>query len=1201
LSTHGSQVDSDEDRDFLGSDSSSDEEDIVGHSRGGSEGSSSGGGGGKSEFFAAGEESEFTRESGFNAIWLWKRSTKIILTEFLDPQARYQKDSESLLQYFTIQSNLLLRALQTTRHVQLRTSMKELFSSAQTNPSSTDASMGSIQIDSPSEKVDDHGVNSVNAVHKEGVQGIAVGLALKNVSAESNQDLMFMIGERVVLLERLGNGLCMGYCEGVMGQFKEEEVDFFSQSSSLSLSTSPNSPSSLQPTNNRSRANSSTLIADNEVIDADSSMTRDSFIPSTAISGNPIDKPGPRKPASDDNLKTSTTTAVTAARAERRRQIISSPPVPHPELIASTLVIPPRSSSRQSNSNETNSQNYSSRIQSLGTKSSSSSINSFTDQALYGSPATMIANSLEIKTNDFMTLDSNRLSPIPFQHQKLKASQSSSSLSSSPSSSRKNSTTLEQSPVPSTTSPAIVSNNIQIQTQSIQSITFSSGNGGGGGDSIQSPVSPTTLNKPNCQEAPHPLEHSLKKKQSNSSLFQSRRPSQGQDSEKDERHREHDNYLTSVLEDIRSKTSKVLQLMSPTASLYKDHGTKEVDLRVVQMPPSMDQLGPPNVSLSTATSSPIMLENATNMVSSDPQTINMAISPNDPNRPDVVVRNPSKGTDEKPPTGRNRSRSQSIRSQNRPPKITTTTSLSDNSSLAGDNASLSSATSPTSGLHSMFEKFRPWVKSDQRQRSNSGPAWHFDSTPGQQLQNGEFGLQPPLPHEQSRVPRQRRISEATVVTTTSAMTSYSQRHRSKNWFGMSRKGSTSGPIEDMRKPHPLGNGIEGGISNPHMLGSLMDEYEDEDSDGVEDDDDEEESEGKKNENGGVAGKSRMFINDYGFIYDLDDEINQGQDLTGTGSNATAGGTSSMGSNVSSLLEPDRRKANRRLKDVRDNEFKWIHAVTNLHVDSVKKSTKYKKLARRGVPPSVRGRVWLFLAKADMYRRPGLFEELCKRGPLPIHEVIERDIHRCYPDHVHFRDGMGGTGQQDLHAILKAYAHYKPSVGYCQGMGRLVGMMLMQMPVEDAFWLLVATIEGYMQDYYTPSLRQLRIDAQVFERLLKDQDPALAEHLAKNDVIPLMYMTQWFMTLYTMSLPWASVLLVWDVFYYDGVKALFRVGLAILHLCRDHLLHKCPSSSELLAYMLHIPLDILAAKPLLEAALHIRLKRQSVQKLIAVTA
>lgn len=36
---------------------------------------------------------------------------------------------------------------------------------------------------------------------------------------------------------------------------------------------------------------------------------------------------------------------------------------------------------------------------------------------------------------------------------------------------------------------------------------------------------------------------------------------------------------------------------------------------------------------------------------------------------------------------------------------------------------------------------------------------------------------------------------------------------------------------------------------------------------------------------------------------------------------------------------------------------------------------------------------------------------------------------------------------DLSNILHAYAHYNPDVGYCQGMGRLVGMMLMQLPAE----------------------------------------------------------------------------------------------------------------------------------------------------------
>ncbi|CAG8600196.1 3677_t:CDS:2 [Funneliformis mosseae] len=37
---------------------------------------------------------------------------------------------------------------------------------------------------------------------------------------------------------------------------------------------------------------------------------------------------------------------------------------------------------------------------------------------------------------------------------------------------------------------------------------------------------------------------------------------------------------------------------------------------------------------------------------------------------------------------------------------------------------------------------------------------------------------------------------------------------------------------------------------------------------------------------------------------------------------------------------------------------------------------------------------------------------------------------------------------------------------------------------------------------------------VFELLLADHDPKLAQHLAENDILSLMYITQWFMKIFT---------------------------------------------------------------------------------------
>ncbi|CAO3563700.1 unnamed protein product [Mortierella alpina] len=491
---------------------------------------------------------------------------------------------------------------------------------------------------------------------------------------------------------------------------------------------------------------------------------------------------------------------------------------------------------------------------------------------------------------------------------------------------------------------------------------------------------------------------------------------------------------------------------------------------------------------------------------------------------------------------------------------------------------------------------------------------------------------------------QRRMSEATTLTVASTRSAggYSQRfqiqqqqHQASglgsplplpqpekqsramgNWFGKSKRRSYHSIEEvDSRKPHVFGNGIEGGVdSRPTSM--LFFDCDEDDEDLFDDSEAEEEERETGRHSRRATGdgtawttvaetgekKPQVVVNHYGFICDKQEEIVKPQEQNGSGSGSIVG---EMAAKLDSafLAEHERKRLMKKQHEfTRVSEIKWMHAVTQLQPEQVKKSNKYKKLARRGVPTSVRGRVWQFLANTHQYREPGLFQELLTRGHIPIHDVIARDVHRCYPDHVHFRDGMGGTGQEDLHSILKAYAHYKPSVGYCQGMGRLVGMMLMQMPVEEAFWLLVATIESYLNEYFTPTLRQLRIDAQVFERLLKAEDPRLASHLERNDVLPIMYMTQWFLTLFTMSLPWASVLRVWDVFYFDGVKTLFRVGLAVLQICRSHLLEHCPSSSECMDYLLHVPLDILGPEVLLErTAFRIRLKRDNIEKISALTA
>lgn len=60
-----------------------------------------------------------------------------------------------------------------------------------------------------------------------------------------------------------------------------------------------------------------------------------------------------------------------------------------------------------------------------------------------------------------------------------------------------------------------------------------------------------------------------------------------------------------------------------------------------------------------------------------------------------------------------------------------------------------------------------------------------------------------------------------------------------------------------------------------------------------------------------------------------------------------------------------------------------------------------------------------------------------------------------------------------------------------------------------------------------------MDGQILNALLKRVSPPAYRHLEKHKIEPILYMTEWFMCAFSRTLPWASVLRVWDMFLCDG--------------------------------------------------------------------
>ncbi|XP_033485569.2 TBC1 domain family member 9B isoform X1 [Epinephelus lanceolatus] len=212
-----------------------------------------------------------------------------------------------------------------------------------------------------------------------------------------------------------------------------------------------------------------------------------------------------------------------------------------------------------------------------------------------------------------------------------------------------------------------------------------------------------------------------------------------------------------------------------------------------------------------------------------------------------------------------------------------------------------------------------------------------------------------------------------------------------------------------------------------------------------------------------------------------------------------------------------------------------------------RTSRTRELVLNGIPERLRGELWLLFSGAqnEMATHPGYYGDLVEQamGLCSLAtEEIERDLHRSMPEHRAFQNEMGIAA---LRRVLTAYAHRNPGIGYCQAMNIVTSVLLLYCPEEEAFWLLVALCERMLPDYYNTRVVGALVDQGVFEELTRAFLPLLYEHMQELGVISTISLS-WFLTLFLSVMPFDSAVLLVDCFFYEGIKVIFQVALAVLH-------------------------------------------------------
>eukprot|EP00736_Rhodelphis_marinus_P000057 Rmarinus@m.14304 len=204
-----------------------------------------------------------------------------------------------------------------------------------------------------------------------------------------------------------------------------------------------------------------------------------------------------------------------------------------------------------------------------------------------------------------------------------------------------------------------------------------------------------------------------------------------------------------------------------------------------------------------------------------------------------------------------------------------------------------------------------------------------------------------------------------------------------------------------------------------------------------------------------------------------------------------------------------------------------------------------RVGSRDVPPSAVSRSEVFGS------RPRVPVSALLGCETSMH-LIDTDVRRTFSDLALFHTPDAPLFEP-LRDLLRAFVVYRPDIGYVQGMSYVAAVLLLHMDRYSSFACFANLMNRHhffvMFRFEAAEIKKL---FNVFEVLLSRQLPALFSHFHELEITPDMYLLDWFLTLFSKSLPLHIACRIWDWYLLTDETALFKAAVGLLSMFRSEL-------------------------------------------------